>query len=67
MGKTNDLSAFKRGMVVGTRRTGLSVSRTAGFFALNSFVCIKYVHSEIIQVPGLLPHVVTLQPHSKMG
>ena len=29
MGKTKDLSAFERGMVVGARRIGLSVSRTA--------------------------------------
>ncbi len=29
MGKTKDLSAFERGMVVGARRAGLSVSRTA--------------------------------------
>ena len=29
MGKTKDLNVFERGMVVGARRTGLSVSRTA--------------------------------------
>ena len=29
MGQTKDLSAFERGMVVGARHTGLSVSRTA--------------------------------------
>jgi hypothetical protein len=29
MGKTKDLSPFERGMVVGARRTSLSVSRTA--------------------------------------
>jgi hypothetical protein len=29
MGKTIDLSAFEQGMVVGAKRTGLSVSRTA--------------------------------------
>uniref|UniRef100_A0A8K9XPI7 Transposase Tc1-like domain-containing protein n=1 Tax=Oncorhynchus mykiss TaxID=8022 RepID=A0A8K9XPI7_ONCMY len=29
MGKTKDLSAFERGMVISVRRTGLSVSRTA--------------------------------------
>jgi predicted transcriptional regulator len=29
MGKTKDLSAFERVMVVGARRIGLSVSRTA--------------------------------------
>ena len=29
MGKTKDLSAFEWGIVVGPRRTGLSVSRTA--------------------------------------
>ena len=29
MGKTKDLSAFERGMVVGARCAGLSVSRTA--------------------------------------
>ena len=29
MGKTKDLSAFERGMVVGAMRTGLSMSRTA--------------------------------------
>jgi hypothetical protein len=37
MGKTKDVSAFERGMVVGVRRTGMSVTRTAtllGFFML---------------------------------
>uniref|UniRef100_A0A8K9VDC5 Tc3 transposase DNA binding domain-containing protein n=1 Tax=Oncorhynchus mykiss TaxID=8022 RepID=A0A8K9VDC5_ONCMY len=29
MGKTKDLSAFERGLVIGARRTGLNVSRTA--------------------------------------
>ncbi len=29
MGKKEDLSDFERGMVVGARRTGLSISQTA--------------------------------------
>ncbi len=29
MGKKEDLSDFKRGMVVGARRSGLSISKTA--------------------------------------
>ncbi len=29
MGKKGDLSDFERGMVVGARRTGLSISKTA--------------------------------------
>ena len=44
MGKTKYLSAFERGMVVGARRTGLSVSRTApllSFSTLNSFLCVS--------------------------
>jgi hypothetical protein len=44
MGKTKYLRVFERGMVVGARRTGLSVKNcnAAGFFTLNSFpVCIK--------------------------
>jgi hypothetical protein len=48
MGKIKDVSAFERGMVVGARRTGLSVSRTATllvFFSLNSFPCVsRMVH-----------------------
>jgi hypothetical protein len=43
-GKTKDLSAFDRGMVVGARRTGLSVSRSSTLLdcSHNSFpVCIK--------------------------
>ncbi|CDQ82669.1 unnamed protein product [Oncorhynchus mykiss] len=37
------LSAFKRGIVVGARRTSLSVSRTATQlgFSHNSFLCIS--------------------------
>ena len=44
MGKTKYLSVFERGMVVGARRTGLSVSRTATllrFSCLQFPVCIK--------------------------
>ena len=44
MGKTKYLSAFEQGMVVGARRTNLSVSRTAtllGFYAQQFPVCIK--------------------------
>ena len=46
-GKTKYLSAFERGMVVGARRTGLSVKNcnAAGFFTLNSFPCVsRMVH-----------------------
>ena len=44
MGKTKYLSAFERDMVVGAKRTGLSVSRTACcwvFHAQQFPVCIK--------------------------
>ena len=44
MGKTTGLSAFEQGMVVGARRTGLSVSRTinaAGFHTQQFTMCIK--------------------------
>ena len=44
MGKTKYLSAFERGNVVGTRRTCLSVTRTAtllGFHAQQFPMCIK--------------------------
>ena len=41
MSKTKDLRAFEQSMVVGARRTGLSVSRTLlGFSTLNSFLCV---------------------------
>ncbi len=33
MGKKGDLSDFERGMVVGARRAGLSISKTADFHA----------------------------------
>ncbi len=38
MGKKGDLSDFERGMVVGTRRAGLSISKTADLlgFKVNS-------------------------------
>ena len=39
MGKTKDLSAFERGMVVGARRTGLSVSSCWVFHA-QQFTCV---------------------------
>ena len=44
MGKTKDVSDFEQAMVVGARRTGLSVSRTASllvFHAQQFPVCIK--------------------------
>ena len=48
MGKTKDLGAFERGIVIGARRTGLSVLRTAtllGFSTLNIFMCVsRMVH-----------------------
>ncbi len=34
MGKKGDLSDFERGMVVGARRAGLSISKTAEFSCL---------------------------------
>ena len=40
MGKTKDLSAFEWGLVVGARRTGLSVSRTATH-TQQFLMCIK--------------------------
>ena len=47
MGKTKDLRAFERGMVVGDRGTGLWFKNcnAAGFFTLNSFPCVsRMVH-----------------------
>ena len=41
MGKTKDLSAFERGMVVGARCTGLSVSRNV--FSRST---VSYVYQE---------------------
>ena len=35
MGKTKYLSAFERGMVVGAKRNGLSVSRTAALLGFS--------------------------------
>ena len=42
MGKTKYLSAFEQGMVVGARRTGLSVSRTATLlgFSCSTVSCV---------------------------
>jgi hypothetical protein len=42
MGKTKYCSAFERGMVVGARHTGLSVSRTATLlgFSLSNIPCV---------------------------
>jgi hypothetical protein len=34
MGKTKDLCGFERGMIVGARRTGLSVSRTVALLGI---------------------------------
>ena len=39
MGKTKYLSVFERGMVVGARRTGLSVSTTALHLGFSRSVC----------------------------
>ncbi len=36
MGKKGDLSDFERGMVVGVRRTGLSISKTADLLRFSS-------------------------------
>ena len=41
MGKTKDLSAFERGMVVGARHTGLGQERCWGFHTQQFPVCIK--------------------------
>ena len=42
MGKTKYLGAFERGMVVGARRTGLSVKNdnAAEVFLLTTFSCV---------------------------
>ena len=39
-----DLNAFQQGMVIGARRTGLSLSRmvAAGMFTLNRFPCVHH-------------------------
>jgi hypothetical protein len=52
MGKTKYFSAFERGMVLGARRTGLSVSRTAmllGFSQSISCGSIMIQHLKDIQ------------------
>jgi hypothetical protein len=43
MGETKGLSAFEQCMVVGAKRTGLSVknSMLMRFFTLNSFPCVS--------------------------
>ncbi len=51
MGKKGDLSDFERGMVVGARRTGLSISKTAdllGFSLTTSRVYREWSEKEII-------------------
>ncbi len=45
MGKKGDLSDFKRGMVVGARRTGLSISKTADLLGF-SHITISRVYRE---------------------
>jgi hypothetical protein len=55
MGKTKDLSAFERVMVVGARCTGLSVSRTAKllfFLTLNSFLCVSRMIHHTKDIPA---------------
>jgi len=52
MGKKGDLSDFERGMVVGARRAGLSISETADLLGLShttmSRVFIDWSDIEII-------------------
>ncbi len=45
MGKKGDLSDFERGMVVGARRTGLSISKTADLLGF-SHTTISRVYRE---------------------
>ncbi len=45
MGKKGDLSDFERGMVVGARRAGLSISKTADLMGF-PHTTISRVHSE---------------------
>ena len=49
MGKTKYVSAFDQGMIVGARRTGLSM--LLGFYTLNSFPCVSRIthHPKDIQ------------------
>ena len=46
MGKKGDLSDFERGMVVGARRTGLSISKTADLLGF-SHTTISRVYREL--------------------
>ncbi len=45
MGKKRDLSDFEHGMVVGARRTGLSISKTADLLVF-SYTTISRVNRE---------------------
>ena len=46
MGKKWDLSDFERGMVVGARRAGLSISKTADLLGFFTHTTISRVYRE---------------------
>ncbi len=48
MGKKGDLSVFERGMVVGARRAGLSISKTADLLGF-SRITISRVYREWLE------------------
>jgi hypothetical protein len=60
MGKTKDLSAFERGMVVGARRTGLGVSRTGKplGFSCSTVSCVYQDWSTTQRTSSLLDTTV---------
>ncbi len=42
MGKEEDLSDFERGMVVGNRRTGLSISKTTDLLGFSRTTILRF-------------------------
>ena len=69
-GQDKILNCLERGTVVGARRTGLSVSRTAtqlGFSTLNSFSCVSTIGGATQYQEGvpnvLYTHCTHLQKH----
>ncbi len=43
MGKKGDLSDFERGMVVGARRAGLSISKTAIYLVFHTQPSLEFI------------------------
>ncbi len=47
MGKKGDLSDFERGMVVGVRRTGLSISKTADLLGFSHTTISRFTENDL--------------------